>query len=51
MAGTMIEGKLITASEEEIVVEEERGKMKKKEILTHRVPLGNIKSTKIQIKF
>ena len=44
-------GKLVEATEEAIVVEEEKGKNKKKEILVHRIPFGNIKTTKIQIKF
>jgi ribosome maturation factor RimP len=45
------EGKLLSATEIEIVVEEEKGKNKKKEIINHIIPFDNIKSTKIQIKF
>ena len=45
------EGKLLTVTEEEIVVEEEKGKGKKKEIVQHIIPFNNIKTTKIQIKF
>lgn len=49
--GTRIEGKLLSVSDEVIVVEEEKGKGKKKELLQHSIPFVNIKSTKIQIKF
>lgn len=57
-------GKLVSASEKEIVLEEERGKKlpgrstgpggqagKKKEMVAHTIPFENIKSTKVQIKF
>ena len=49
--GDKKEGKLVTVSESEILVEEERGKNKKKEIIQHTIPFSNIKTTKIQIKF
>jgi ribosome maturation factor RimP len=49
--GMKIEGKLISAADDEIVLEEEKGKGKKKEIIQHVVLKANIKSTKIQIKF
>jgi ribosome maturation factor RimP len=58
--GIKTEGKLLSATEAEIVIEEEKarlndkvgqGKNKKKEIVTHTVPFDNIKATKIQIKF
>ncbi|MCO5238536.1 MAG: ribosome maturation factor [Chitinophagaceae bacterium] len=49
--GSRIEGKLNAANEEEIVIEEVKGKNKKQEIIEHRIPIGNIKSTKIQIQF
>jgi len=49
--GVKNEGKLLTVSEDEIVVEEEKGKGKKKELIQHVIPFVNIKSTKIQIKF
>lgn len=49
--GIKIEGKLTSATENEIVVEEERGKSKKREIVEHTIPFGQIKTTKIQIKF
>lgn len=45
------EGKLLQVGETEIVVEEEMGKGKKKELVQHTIPFDNIKSTKIQIKF
>ena len=37
--------------ETEIVVEEEKGKGKKKELVQHTVPFSEIKATRIQIKF
>lgn len=49
--GIKTEGKLVTADENEIVVEEEKGKNKKKEMITHIISFDNIKTTKIQIKF
>lgn len=45
------EGKLLQVGETEIVIEEEKGKGKKKELVQHTIPFDNIKSTKIQIKF
>ena len=56
--GRQIEGKLLSASELEIVLEEERGKDKfnsrpgkKRELVQHSIPVKMIKTTKIQIKF
>ncbi len=49
--GSKKEGKLLEVKEEEIVVEEEKGKGKKKELVQHAIPFTNIKTTKIQIKF
>ncbi len=49
--GNKKEGKLLSVTETAIVVEEERGKNKKKEWVQHTVPFENIKATKIQIKF
>jgi ribosome maturation factor RimP len=46
-----IEGKLISASETELVLEEIKGKGKKMETIHHQIPFDNIKTTKIQIKF
>jgi len=49
--GSKKEGKLLSATEMGIIVEEERGKNKKKEIVQHDIPFENIKSTKIQTKW
>jgi ribosome maturation factor RimP len=49
--GIKIEGKLIRASDREIVIEEERGNKKKKELTEHSLSYDDIKTTKIQIKF
>ena len=49
--GEKNEGKLLQVGETEIVVEEEKGKGKKKELVQHTILFDNIKSTKIQIKF
>ncbi len=49
--GTRIEGKLISVSETEIQVEEQKGKGKKMEMVDHRISFEDIKATKIQIKF
>jgi ribosome maturation factor RimP len=49
--GSKKEGKLISTSEEEIVIEEEKGKGKKKELVQHAIPFSEIKTTKVQIKF
>lgn len=49
--GEKNEGKLLQVDETEIIVEEEKGKGKKKELVQHTIPFDNIKSTKIQIKF
>ncbi len=51
LEGVQIEGKLISAEEEAIVVEEQKGKGKKMEIVQHTIPFNTIKTTKIQIKF
>lgn len=48
---TKVEGKLLEATEDGIVLEIERGKGKKKEVLQETVLFDNIKNTKIQIKF
>jgi ribosome maturation factor RimP len=49
--GEKNEGKLLQVGETEIVLEEEKGKGKKKELVQHTISFDNIKSTKIQIKF
>jgi ribosome maturation factor RimP len=46
-----IEGKLISATETEIFVEEIKGKGKKIETVQHTIPFEKIKTTIIQIKF
>ena len=49
--GIKREGKLISATEQEIVLEEEKGHGKKKEIVQHKILKEEIKSTRIQVKF
>jgi ribosome maturation factor RimP len=49
--GERTEGKLISAEDDQVIVEEEKGKGKKKEMKQHIIPFTNIKTTKIQIKF
>jgi len=49
--GIKTEGKLTGADEQSILVEEEKGKGKKKQTIQHTFLYDNIKSTKIQIKF
>ena len=48
--GIKKEGKLLGVSDHEIVVEEEKGKGKKKELIQHSISKEEIKSTKIQIR-
>ena len=48
--GIKWEGKLLSVSETEIIVEEERGKGKKKELIQHSISKEEIKTTKIQIR-
>lgn len=50
-SGIKREGKLISANENEIVVEEEKGHGKKKEFVQHKILKEEIKTTKIQVKF
>lgn len=49
--GVKKEGKMVAVGDEEIVLEEEKGKGKKKELVQHTIPLSAIKTTHIQIKF
>lgn len=49
--GAVIEGKLLEADEDGIIIETESGKGKKKEVKTETVLFTDIKTTKIQIKF
>jgi ribosome maturation factor RimP len=49
--GIKNEGRLVSANEKEIVVEEQVGNKKKKETVVHTISYDDIKTTKIQIKF
>jgi ribosome maturation factor RimP len=49
--GIKTEGKLISATDTEVVIEEIKGKNKKKEVVMHIISFDNIKTTTIQIKF
>lgn len=48
--GIKKEGRLLNVSENEIVVEEQKGQGKKKELVEHLILKSDIKSTKIQIR-
>ena len=49
--GTVLEGKLIDATADGVIVETETGKGKKKEVKQETVLFTDIKTTKIQVKF
>ena len=49
--GFKMEGRLLEMSEDGIIVEEIRGKNKKKEVINHTFLFDNIKTTKIQVVF
>lgn len=49
--GSKMEGKMLSVTEDGLVLEEQKGKNKKKETVQHTVLFDQIKSTKIQIKF
>ncbi len=49
--GIKREGKLMNATNDEIVIEEERGSKKKKEMVRYSISYNDIKTTKIKIKF
>ena len=49
--GIKYEGKLVSATQEEIVIEEEKTNKKIKEVVPHTISQNDIKTTKIQIKF
>jgi ribosome maturation factor RimP len=49
--GSKTEGRLLDVSEDGIIVEETRGKNKKKEVINHTFLFDNIKTTKIQVVF
>jgi ribosome maturation factor RimP len=49
--GTKKEGRLMEVSEDGIVMEETKGKNKKREVISHALLFDNIKTTKIQVVF
>ena len=49
--GEVFGGELKAVDGEHIVLSEERGKAKKKEVVEHTIPFVNIKTTKIQVVF
>ncbi|HWK06255.1 MAG TPA: hypothetical protein VNS58_21595 [Puia sp.] len=49
--GSKKEGRLVEVSEDGIIVEETKGKNKKKEVISHAFLYDNIKTTKIQVVF
>lgn len=49
--GLKIEGRLMEVSEDGVIVEETKGKNKKKEVINHTFLFENIKTTKIQVVF
>jgi ribosome maturation factor RimP len=49
--GIKKEGRLMSATNNEIVIEEEKQNKKNKEIVQHTISYNEIKTTKIQIKF
>lgn len=49
--GSKMEGRLLEVSEDGVIVEETKGKNKKKEVINHTFLFENIKTTKIQVVF
>jgi ribosome maturation factor RimP len=49
--GSKMEGRLLEVGEDGIVVEETKGKNRKKEVINHAFLFDNIKTTKIQVVF
>lgn len=49
--GAKLTGKLLSVTDNSIVLEESKGKNKKKEIIEHTIFFDNIKTTKVQIQF
>jgi ribosome maturation factor RimP len=49
--GTKTEGRLLEVGEDGVIVEEIKGRNKKKEVINHTFLFDNIKSTKIQVVF
>jgi ribosome maturation factor RimP len=50
-SGIKREGKLVNVTDGEILIEEEKGNKKKKEIIQHSLSYDDIKTTKIQVKW
>jgi len=50
-SGIKREGKLVNVTDGEILIEEEKGNKKKKEIIQHSLSYDDIKTTKIKIKW
>ena len=49
--GSKTEGRLLEVTEDGVIVEETKGKNKKKEVINHTFLFDNIKTTKIQVVF
>ena len=49
--GLKVIGKMMEITDTDVIVEETKGKNKKKEVLLHNFPFDQIKSTKIQTIF
>lgn len=49
--GVKKEGKMVSITDQELVLEEVKGKGKKMEVVKHTIPFEKIKTTIIQIKF
>ena len=49
--GSRKEGKLFEVTQDGIILEEQKGNKKKKEVVMHTILFDNIKSTKIQVVF
>ena len=49
--GAKREGKLIAVTEQDLVLEEQKGKGRKLEMIQHIIPFSEIKTTRVQIKF
>ena len=49
--GNKLEGKLVSAANDQIVIEEERREKKSRQFVPHTISYNDIKATKIQIKF
>lgn len=49
--GTREEGKLLDSNDQRLLLEQEKGKGKKKEVLQKEILMEQVRSTKIQVKF